>query len=241
METGIHELTAGYALDALDPGERSAYEAHLAGCEQCRQELSSFWETTEALAVAASGPAPSPALRERILAEVQAETPQNVIPLEPRRRRRAVPVLAAAAAIAAVVALALGLRAADLSGQLDDSRSALERAESSAAILADPGAQSVALRAGDGRLVVDSEGQAVLVLDGLGAAPAGKTYEMWIVPGSLGGRSPVPAGLFSGGERADIVPVEGTIETGDVVAVTVEKAGGVDSPTLPLVVASDPV
>ena len=241
METGIHELTAGYALDALDPGERSAYEAHLAGCEQCRQELSSFWETTEALAVAASGPAPSPALRERILAEVQAEAPQNVIPLEPRRRRRAVPVLAAAAAIAAVVALALGLRAADLSGQLDDSRSALERAESSAAILADPGAQSVALRAGDGRLVVDSEGQAVLVLDGLGAAPAGKTYEMWIVPGGLGGRSPVPAGLFPGGERADIVPVEGTIETGDVVAVTVEKAGGVDSPTLPLVVASDPV
>ena len=33
MEAGIHELTAGYALDALEPGERSAYEAHLPDCE----------------------------------------------------------------------------------------------------------------------------------------------------------------------------------------------------------------
>ena len=108
MEAGIHELTAGYALDALDPDERSAYEAHLAGCEQCQHELASFWETTEALAVAASGPAPSPGLRERILEDVRAEPPQNVVPFEPRRRRIA-PVLGAVAAVAAVAALALGL------------------------------------------------------------------------------------------------------------------------------------
>jgi anti-sigma factor RsiW len=142
MEAGIHELTAGYALDALDPEERSAYEAHLAGCEQCQHELSSFWKTTEALAVATSGPAPSPALRERILADARAELPQNVVPLESRRRRVA-PILAAAAALAAVVALALGIRAVDLSGQLDDTRAALERSESAAAVLADPGARSV--------------------------------------------------------------------------------------------------
>ena len=60
MEPGIHELTAGYALDALDPDEREAYEEHLGGCEQCQEELASFWEVTGALAVAADGPAPSP-------------------------------------------------------------------------------------------------------------------------------------------------------------------------------------
>ena len=104
MEAGIHELTAGYALDALDQDERSAYEAHLTHCEQCQQELASFWTTTDALAVAASGPEPSPALRERILADIRAEPLQNVVPFEPRRRRVA-PVLGAVAAVAAVVAL----------------------------------------------------------------------------------------------------------------------------------------
>ncbi len=67
----IHELTAGYALDALDPAEREAFEAHLEGCEPCQEELASFWEVTGGLAVAADGPAPSPALRERILDAAQ--------------------------------------------------------------------------------------------------------------------------------------------------------------------------
>ena len=173
METGIHELTAGYALDALDADERAAYEAHLPGCETCQQELGSFWETTEALAVAASGPAPSPALRERILADARAEAPQNVVPFEPRRRRLA-PVLGAVAAVAAVVALGIGLWGANVSSKLDDTRSALERSEAAAAVLADPGAQTVGLQAGEGRLVVGADGQAVLVVDGLDRGTRGQ-------------------------------------------------------------------
>jgi anti-sigma-K factor RskA len=240
METGIHELTPGYALDALDPEERRAYEAHLAGCEQCQQELSSFWQTTEALAVAASGPEPSAALRDRILADVGAEPRQNVVPLESARRRRVVPVLAAAAAIAAVVAVAVGIWASDLSSQLDDARSALERSQSAAAVLADPDAQSVALQAGDGRLVVGAYGKAVLVLNGLEPAPTGKTYEMWVVPGG-NIEDADPAGLFPGSDGRQIVAVDGTVRPGDVVAVTVEPDGGVDAPTSPPVVASDSV
>ena len=85
MEISLHELTAGYALDALDPAEREAFEAHLEGCERCQEELASFWEVTGGLAAAADGPAPSPALRERILEAARAEG-QNVVPLSPRRR-----------------------------------------------------------------------------------------------------------------------------------------------------------
>ena len=239
MEAGIHELTAGYALDALDPDERRAYEAHLPGCERCLQELASFWETTEALAVAASGPEPSPDLRERILADVRAQPPQVVVPFEPRRRR-AVPVLAAAAAIAAVVALGIGLWASSLSNELDDARAALERERATGAILVDPDARKVSLQAGDGQLVVNPQGQAVLVLDGLDPAPAGKTYEMWIVPGGDIGRAH-RAGVFPGRDGAEIEGLDGVVRAGDVVAVTVEPAGGVDAPTTSPIVASDPV
>lgn len=235
METGIHELTAGYALDVLDADERWAYETHLASCERCRGELTSFWETAEALAVAASGPAPRAELRDRILAGAREER-QVVVPLESRRQRRLTPMLGAAAAIAAVVALAVGVWATQLSGDLDDARLALERERAAAGVLADPGARTVSLEAGDGRLVVGKGGRAVLVLDGLDPAPAGKTYEMWIFEGE----TPVPAGIFAGREERDVVGVEGTVEAGNRVAVTIEDEL-VAAPTTPPIVASAPV
>jgi anti-sigma factor RsiW len=234
MEAGIHELTAGYALDALDADERRAYEAHLAGCERCRDELETFWETSEALAVAASGPGPPPALRERILAAVQAE-PQTVVPFEPRRRGQSAPVLAAAAAIAAVVALAVGLWAASLSSDLDEARSALEREREAAAVLADPDARTVSLESGAGRLVVRPDGRAVLVLDGLAQAPSGMTYVAWIIEDG----TPAPAGAFPGRDEIDVVPLDGTVDAGDVVAVTVEEQL-VRAPTTDPVVTSAP-
>ncbi len=234
MEAGIHELTAGYALDVLDADERWAYETHLADCERCRDELTSFWATTEALAIAAAGPAPSSKLRGRILTAARAER-QVVVPLE--SRRRAVPVLSAAAAIAAVVALAVGLWATQLSSDLDDTRLALERERQSAAVLADPAARTVALESGDGHLVVDDGGRAVLVLDGLDPAPHGKTYELWIIDGE----NAAPAGLFRGREGLDWVGLDGTVETGDVVAVTVEEAGGVEVTENDPIVASAPI
>ena len=227
MEAGIHELTAGYALDALDPDERAAYEAHLEGCERCREELGSLWQTTESLAVAASGPEPSPALRERILAEAKAES-QVVVPFERSRGRRLAPALGAVAAVAAVVAVAVGLWAAQVSGELDDARSAL----------AAPGSRTVVLQEGAGRLVVGSDGQAVLVLDELDPAPRGKTYQAWIV---APGEDPASAGVFPGSEGVDVVGLVGTVDTGEIVAVTIEQEGGAEAPTSEPIAGSPPV
>jgi anti-sigma-K factor RskA len=231
----IHELTAGYALDALEPAERDAYEAHLAGCERCQEELAGFWDVTGALAVAVSGPEPSPALRERVLTAVRAEG-QTVVPLEPRRRRSWAPVLGASAAVAAVVALGLGIWGASVSGDLDDTRAALEREQRAAAVLADPDAQTVALDAGSGKLVV-ADGDAVLVVDDLGTAPSGKTYQTWVIEDG----SPVSAGVFDASPDRSVVPLDQEVPDGAVVAVTVENAGGAEAPTSDPIVASQPV
>ena len=234
MDAELHELSAGYALDALEPAERDAFERHLAGCPECQEELASFWEVAGALAVAADSPAPSPELRERILADARAEK-QTVVPLD--SRRRVSPVLAAVTAVAAVVAIGLGIYSLSLSNDLESTRSALTAQENAAALLADPSATSVALETGTGRLVVGDDRAAVLVLNDLPAAPADKTYQAWIVDD----QGPVSAGTFAPTGDQAVVPLPQGVPAGAVVAVTIEESGGASTPTLPPLAASDPV
>ena len=234
MEISLHELTAGYALDALDPAEREAFEAHLEDCEPCQEELASFWEVTGGLAAAADGPAPSPALRERILDSARAEE-QNVISIS--SRRRVSPVLASVTAIAAAVAIGFGIYAVSLNGQLDDSRAALSAQETAAAVLADTNTTSVPMNGGSGKVVVNDAGSAVLVLNALPAAPSGKTYQAWVITDD----TPVSAGVFAPSEDRAVVPIPQTVPAGSVVAVTIEPDGGVSAPTQAPAMSSDPV
>jgi len=109
MEAGIHELTPGYALDALDDDERAAFEAHLRDCESCRTDVASFGTTVETLAYASEGPAPAAGLRDRIV-QAAREEPPKVVALRPRRTRLYAGVAIAAAACAALaIGLSVGL------------------------------------------------------------------------------------------------------------------------------------
>ena len=209
----LHDLTAGYALDALDPDERDRYEAHLASCESCRDELQGFWQVSGALGRAAGGPMPPPALRERILEQARSERP-NVVPL---RRRIATPVLAGAAAVAAVVAVALGLWSIGLSNDLDDANEVV-------GVLSDPNARVHASANGEANLIVTPTGRAALVVRRLAPAPEGKDYEIWVFERGI----PQRAGLF---ERPGVAMIERRVGPGQIVAVTLEPDGGVDAPT----------
>ena len=95
-----HELSAAYALDALDGDELKAYEAHLAGCERCRADVASFRETAGALAYDVDLPPVPETLERRILESARAERP-NVVPLP---RRWAIPAAALSVASAAAPA-----------------------------------------------------------------------------------------------------------------------------------------
>ncbi|MGZ4441003.1 MAG: zf-HC2 domain-containing protein, partial [Gaiellaceae bacterium] len=64
MDDTTHELSAAYALDALEPEDARAFEEHLAHCERCQEEIASFSETARALAYT-SQPLARPALRAR--------------------------------------------------------------------------------------------------------------------------------------------------------------------------------
>jgi anti-sigma-K factor RskA len=218
MESGtVHELTAAYALDALDASEQREFEEHLRTCASCREELASFQTAAASLGFAVESPQPPPALRGRILERVHAER-GVVVPL--RRPRFVLGAVSGLAAAAAVAAIGLGIWATSLSNDLDRTRAAL-------AIVGDPSARSIDLSGATGRLVVAPEGRAALVVRSLAAAPAGRTYEVWVIEGNR----PRPAGLFEGGEQRNVVLLDRNVPADAVVAVTVEQDGGVEAPT----------
>jgi anti-sigma-K factor RskA len=204
--TEVHELSAAYALDALDEDDARGFEEHLSRCEECRATVASFRDVAAALAHGTPEAEPPAALRGRVLAEVRGDPPDAVIPLRPRWALRAA---GGAAAVAAAAALALGIWAASLSSELD------RRAE------------TYPLSGGLGSLVVTPSGEAALIVSGLAAAPEGQAYEIWVIEDG----TPSPAGLFEGGAIRTAVALTRRVPEDAVVAVTLERAGGVPTPT----------
>jgi anti-sigma factor RsiW len=218
----IHELTAAYALDALDEGERDAYEEHLGTCERGRAERGTRSQAAAALAYGVETPRPPASLRARILEEAAAER-SNVVPL---LRRPAFRAVAGIAAVAAGLAIGFGIWAASLHDRLRDERSASAQLRAALGVLGDTQARRIALGS-KGSLVVTRSGEAALVTNGLPAAPAGKTYEAWVIQGG----KPLPAGLMRGGHSVDVLRLQRPVPPHATVAVTVEPARGSTSPT----------
>ena len=162
-------------------------------------------------------------------------SPASVLgePVElPPKRRLSGPVLAAVAGLAGVAAIALGATAfaATLDSDSNDSGQPAAAAESATiSLLAKPSTQRVPIANSGGRIIlaVGTAGKAVLVLDGLGLAPAGKSYQAWVIKPNA--KAPASAAIFAGTET--IVPLAVSVRPGSVVAITIERAGGVPAPT----------
>ena len=87
------EDTAGtYVLGALPDDERSAYEAHLEVCPVCRAEADELSVAAEMLPMSPPAMKPPPALKARIMAEVEREAAllasAGEPPREPKPKRR---------------------------------------------------------------------------------------------------------------------------------------------------------
>jgi anti-sigma-K factor RskA len=206
----IHELTAAYAVDALEEREEREYEEHLARCGRCREDLATLSEAAQGLAYGVESPPPPPRLRERIL-DAAREERSTVVPLH--RRWPTSARVAVVVAAAAVVALAVW--SVVLSRSLDREHSA------------SPSAIPVAGAHGRvGSLVVTQNHKAVLVLSGVRRAPRGRAYEVWVI---RSGKA-TPAGLFAGGPHVAVRMTQ-RVPAGSEVAVTLERAGGVSAPT----------
>jgi anti-sigma-K factor RskA len=241
MDEQVHLLTGAYVLDALDPDERAAFEAHLETCRACSAEVRQLQTTATRLAEGVAVPLP-PSLKVRVLEEV-AQTrqlppvvpPPTTLPDASRRRaaRRAwtTRALAAAAAIAVVAAVGLGA----LARHLADERSDLSaRTQAINSVLTAPDAHTVSAPVAGSNaraavIVSDSLGRAVLVANNLQAPPSGRIYQLWFIDSKGQARS---AGTFKPGPDGNAAqPLAGTVGNATTVGMTVEPKGGSRQPT----------
>jgi len=223
MTVDLHSLIGPYALGALDTDERSAFEAHLATCPTCAEEVDGFVATSVRLAEAAAT-TPPPTLREQILAAA-ATTPQErpaVIPL--RRRRGLRSMLPGLVAAAAVLVAAAGVTGYVLEyNRTQDFQAEQTRVEQ---IMTAPDATTSdkTLDGGATMRLVHSPSldAALLSVSGLPELD-GQDYQLW----TLRDGEASSVGVMS---ASDMIYV-GNVGDADRLALTVEPKGGSESPT----------
>jgi anti-sigma-K factor RskA len=140
----LHTLTGAYAVDALPEDERTLFEAHLAVCDACGQEVQELQATAARLG-AISVARPPAELRNRILAEIDGtrqERPEPVADatLDELAARRVVPRwvatgLTVAAALLVVAVGGLAVVVDSLQGQVAELEVVASGAEQTSAEL----------------------------------------------------------------------------------------------------------
>ena len=225
MTNDIHSFGAPYALDALDADERTRFEAHLEHCADCRAELPGFLATANRLGEA-TGQTPPAELKARLMASISQTAQERpvVTSLAGRSRlRRALPRMALAAA-AVLTALSIG-------GYISEHNQNVNLEAERAAVLTvmssdDAAFDTTALSDGGTVQMVTSKSadKAVILTADLPELSDAHVYQLWTVIGD----SPTSAGIIKPG--SDTIVMTG-IKTADMVAVTVEPAGGSKQPT----------
>jgi len=261
----IATLSGAYALNSLSAEERDAFEAHLGESESLRHEVTELADTAVLLGRAITPVEPPAALKANIMS-LLASTPQlpvapRLVAVEPdatvsptasvsaepveefspsaqkaQARWFAKPVMAIVAAAAAIGIIVGG---GVLVNTVGDNQQQNQAADQLAAInAAGDMQQAVSDVAGGGTatLVWSSELQsAAMIVDGLPALPEGKVYELWYIDESSTARPAGTFGVDAGGNTWRVL--EGEMQSGDTVGVTVEPAGGSKTPTTTPIVA----
>jgi anti-sigma-K factor RskA len=234
-----------YAMGVLEEPERSELATHLSrGDDSCVEGVRGAREFVALLAGVAPVIEPSKQLRNRVLSSVAPE---------PRASNwaRVWAAVCVGLLIAAVVFnnRAREQAAAAMRAQLQFQRQTAElvRLNEALALLNDPAATQVTFGRGEtkpprGKVFVNPNRGVLLLASNLPQAPAGKIYEMWVIPRK---GKPEPAGLFqSEPDGAALYLHKGPIDVASIgaVAVTLEPEAGSSAPTSqPLIVAPLPV
>lgn len=242
----LREYYELYTLGLAEAPEGGEIRAHLErSCPTCVPGVRRARELMALLGTTAPAAQPPARLRQRVLALAGGQ---------PARRWTWgwTPLWAAVAAGALIAAIFFNSRAHRAAAELarvqaESAGKTLElaRLNEAFAILNQPDARQVVFGGATpqpprGRVFLDPRRGVLLLASNLPPAPAGKTYEMWIIPKAAGSK-PVPAGLFQAsadGTALHVLPGPVDVAGTAAVAVTVERAEGAAAPNLPPVLAA---
>ncbi|HTZ56908.1 MAG TPA: anti-sigma factor [Acidobacteriaceae bacterium] len=255
------EELASYAMQALSVEESASIRAHLQACAACRAELAKVSGDLALLGLAVEQQSLPEGARDRFLQRIAAapaakseEKMADVTPITAKTSRRGkgfwIP-WGAAAALAAVC-IGLGVQNRALNDELDDETKLVKNLAAQASkaqqvleVLTAPSAQRVVLTEGNTppeptarATYLPERGGLILFATNLKPLPQDRTYELWVIPAN--GSAPVPAGLFRPDARGSatlVLPQLSPGITAKALAVTVEKASGSDTPTMPIVLS----
>jgi len=245
-----HEQSADalalYAVGALPAAEQKELEQHLAECATCRRELEALRGDAALLALSTAGPAPPARSRARLVSALADERSARTV----RRRRpffEYAPILAAAVLVLISILLwrenvQLRRRFEYLQARQHDDSVRLAKSQEIIEMLTAPGVQRVSLNSADAAPQPHAKcmykwetGHLLLMASNLAPLPAGKTYQLWIIP--MSGTKPVPAGMFKPDATGNGWLMDPPIAAGvgaKGFAVTIEPEGGNDTPTMPI-------
>lgn len=228
MTEDVHALVAAYALNALEDDERADFEAHLAACEACRNDVAELGDVAAQLGAGTAVNAPS-TLRSRVLDEV-SRTPQELpapVILDSRRRQPRRLARVALVAASALLLATVGVMSAN-SWQQRSEYAAMER--EAMMVASAPDAHSMDLDLGASHVVVSDRMSAVVAM-GQGAPPPdhGMEYQLWLL---MSDGSAMPGPTFMPARNGEFMAMVHT-ELDDVAgfAVTQEPVGGSEQPT----------
>jgi anti-sigma-K factor RskA len=236
----IQPLLAAYALGSLEAEGRQQVEQHAGECPACRDLLADYQTIAAGLLQAVPGVTPSRAIRARLSDLVGAERRPSL----PARREA---VVRWGLGLALVCLVALNLLGLAQLAQLKQAQTQLQQAmgqdQVAQAIAAYPAARSVLVegQSAYGTIVFDPERPVAAVYTwGLTPLPEAQTYQIWLRTAD-GGR--VSGGTFQSaaekGFTLVVVRAAQPMGTYSGVGVTIEPAGGSDSPTGASVLGGD--
>jgi anti-sigma-K factor RskA len=246
----FEDLKDAYVLGALPEEERLSFEDYLAAHPERQAEVDELGAVAGLLAFSPQEQEPSPELRSRVMEVVEAEAEPRRVAGRSTLAKVGDYLSIRSLALGAAALLVIGLlswnvmlqgqvedlqgRVQDAQGQVQDLQTQVEDAQDRQQIQQSPTIElegSWADQGANAEVASIHKNQVILVAKDMPSVPEDRTCQIWVISNDV----PKPSGLFQPEGNMTATPITNSITKADVIAVTVEPAGGSEQPT------SDPV